>query len=144
MITTYNNNLSPLPFYTNISEQNHRLSYAYGNIYPLYGHTSFLLPFQIMRTHRNDTISFVKVYDREGLFVTDLTSAMGNAGLSITAFSSYGIDVISFPAVYSMATGLEEGQYYLELSDGVDTWYSDILTLADRDIGLEILDKRTY
>ena len=131
MTTTYNNNLSPVPFYTDISEQNHRLSYAYGNIYPLYGHTSFLLPFQLIRAHINNAITKVDVYTKDGVFVRDLRSQTLNAGLSVVSYASYGIDIIKFPALYSMDTQLEEGQYYLVLSDGVNTWYSDILTLVN-------------
>ena len=131
MTTTYNNNLSPLPFYKNIEEQNHRLSYAYGSIYPLYGSTSLLVPFQLMRAHRNDAITLVEIYTKDGVFVADLLSMMLNAGLSVVSYASYGIDVIKFPANYVMATQLEEAQYYLKLSDGVDTWYSDIMTLIN-------------
>lgn len=131
MTTTYNNNLSPLPFYTDIDEQEHRLSYAYGNIYPLYGNTSLLMPFQLMRTHRNDTIVSVDIYDRNGVFVRDMRSMMLNAGLEIVSYEIYGIDVIKFPALYAMSTQLEEAQYYLRLSDGVQTWYSDIMTLVN-------------
>ena len=126
-----NNNLSPLPFYTSISEQNHRRSYAYGNIYPLYGQTSLLLPFQLMREHRTNAITLVEIYTKDGVFVRDMRSMMQNAGLSVVSYESYGIDVIKFPARFVMATQLEEGQYYLKMSDGIETWYSDILTLID-------------
>ena len=131
MTTTYNNNLSPLPFYKNIEEQNHRLSYSYGSIYPLYGSTSLLVPFQVMRAHRNDAITLVEIYTKDGVFVRDMLTMMQNAGLSVVNYSSYGIDVIKFPANYVMATQLEEAQYYLKISDGVDTWYSDVMTLIN-------------
>lgn len=52
---TQNNNLSVLPFYNNIELQNHRKSYAFGAIYPLFAPANILLPFQIMRNHRNIT-----------------------------------------------------------------------------------------
>lgn len=133
MTTTYNNNLSPLPFYTNIVEQNHRLSYAYGQVYPLYGSTSFLLPFQITRQHSANQIASVEVYAKDGALVTNLTTAMVNAGLSIVRYntSDYDIDIIVFPASFAMSTNLEEGMYYLKISDGSNTWYSDILTLVN-------------
>lgn len=130
MITTYNNNLSPLPFYPSIEEQNHRLSYAYGNIYPLYGQTSLLVPFQLQRAHISNAITRVDIFSRDGVFVRDIRSDALNAGLSIISYESYGIDVIKFPAMYPMAIQLEEAQYYIVLSDGVNTWYSDIITLV--------------
>lgn len=131
MTTTYNNNLSPVPFYPNLTEQNHRLSYAYGNIYPLYGDTSTLLPFQIMRTHSAADIVSLDVYTKDGEFVKSLLSEMNNAGLEIAEYPSYDIDIIKFPALYAMPTDLEEGQYYLAISDGENEWYSDILTLIN-------------
>lgn len=130
MITTYNNNLSPLPFYPSIEEQNHRLSYAYGNIYPLYGQTSLLVPFQLQRAHISNAITRVDIFSRDGVFVRDIRSEALNAGLSVINYESYGIDVIKFPAMYPMAIQLEEAQYYIVLSDGVNTWYSDIITLV--------------
>ena len=39
-----NNNTSVLPWYTSINEQNHRKSYAYGAIYPLFAPADRLLP----------------------------------------------------------------------------------------------------
>ncbi len=131
MTTTYNNNLSPVPFYPNLTEQNHRLSYAYGNIYPLYGNTSTLLPFQIMRTHSAADIVSLDVYTKDGEFVKSLLSEMNNAGLEIAEYPTYGIDIIKFPALYAMPTDLEEGQYYLAISDGDNEWYSDIVTLIN-------------
>lgn len=131
MITTYNNNLSPVPFYPSLTEQNHRLSYAYGNIYPLYGSTSTLLPFQIMRAHSAADIDSIDVYTKDGEFVKSLLSEMNNAGLEIAEYPTYGIDIIKFPALYVMSTDLEEGQYYLAISDGENEWYSDILTLIN-------------
>ena len=41
-----NNNLSVLPWYDNIDEQNSRKSCAYGNIYPLFTPAHSLLPFR--------------------------------------------------------------------------------------------------
>ena len=47
-----NNNLSVLPWYTSIEQQNARKWWTYGKIYPLFTPAGFLLPFQIMRNHR--------------------------------------------------------------------------------------------
>lgn len=131
MTTTSNNNLSPLAFYKSISEQNHRMSYAFGQIYPLYGQTNQLIPFQIMREHRDDVVVSADVYDKVGNHISSLLGEMQTAGLAIVSYSAYGIDIIKFPALYPMSTQLEEGQYYLTISDGVDTWYSDIMTLVN-------------
>lgn len=46
------NNLSVLPFYTSIDQQNARKWWVYGKVYPLFTPAGFLLPFQVMRKHR--------------------------------------------------------------------------------------------
>ena len=128
---TSNNNISVLPFYTNIDEQNHRKSYAYGEIYPLFSQAGMLLPFQIQRTHRNNAISQVRLYRKDGTLVDTLTQAMTEAGLQIVPFSAYGYDIILFPAVFPISqVNWMDGQYYLTVRDGVQTWYSEIFTVV--------------
>ena len=63
---TQNNNLSPLPFYESEEQQNHRKSYAYGAIYNLFAPADVLLPFQIIRKHRDEEVTGVKLYRRDG------------------------------------------------------------------------------
>lgn len=126
-----NNNLSVLPFYTNINEQNHRKSYAYGMIYPLYAPSAFLLPFQIMREHRNDAIASAEIYTKDGVFVADILTDLTNGGLQVVPYVSYNIDTIIFPANIANTLGLDDGQYYITISDGIEIWYSDIITIVD-------------
>lgn len=47
-----NNNLSVLPWYTSIEQQNARKWWVYNRIYPLFTPANMLLPFQIMRRHK--------------------------------------------------------------------------------------------
>lgn len=131
MTPASNNNLSVLPFYNNINEQNHRKSYAYGNIYPLYAPSAFLLPFQIMRDHRNDAINSAKIYTKDGVLIADILTDLNNGGLQVVPYTSYNIDTIIFPANISNTLGIGDGQYYIVLSDGLETWYSDIITIVD-------------
>lgn len=128
MIT--NNNLSVLPFYTSIDEQNHRKSYAYGDVYPLYAHTSRLPPFQIIRDTRSSTTFTVTLYKKDGTAVGDITTEMESAGLQVVRFESLGYDIIVFTSSTTHLSDVEVGQYYIILSDGTDTWYSDIITLV--------------
>ena len=46
-----NNNLSVLPWYSSIEQQNARKWWVYGHIYPLFTPAMYILPFQIMRNH---------------------------------------------------------------------------------------------
>ena len=127
---TQNNNLSVLPFYTDINQQNHRLSYAFGAIYPLFAPANFLLPFQIMRATRGNAISRVRLYDKNGALVQDITQYMKDVGLQIVRFSNLGYDIIVFPANFPLPTNMFDGVYYLTLSDGVQTWYSEMFTVV--------------
>lgn len=52
-----NNNISVLPWYTSINEQNHRKSYAYGAIYPLFAPANRLLPFKLSEIHVQTSLS---------------------------------------------------------------------------------------
>lgn len=126
MIT--NNNISPLPWYTQIAEQNHRLSYSYGDVYPLFTLANTLLPFQIIREHRNATIQSVVLYRKDGTQVGNLTSRMLDAGLRIKSFAAYGYDVILFGGALPVMDGQLSGQYYAVMTDGVETWYSEVWT----------------
>lgn len=124
-----NNNFSVLPWYTDIREQNHRRSYAYGSVYPLYTMVNTLLPFQIIRPKRNNAISAVKLYTVDGVFVADVTETMKETGLQVVSFESY--DVIVYTASFPMATNVGQGQYYATLTDGVETWFSEVFTYVN-------------
>ena len=125
---TQNNNISVLPWYNTLGEQNHRKSYAYGAIYPLIAPANILLPFQIMRSTRSNGITSVVLYDKTGATVADITSSMIEAGLQVVRFQTLGYDVILYPATLPMPINMLDGIYYMRLSDGVQTWYSEMFT----------------
>ena len=240
-----NNNLSVLPWYTSIEQQNARKWWTYGKIYPLFTPVGFLLPFQIVRNHRlkftlggeitpddyyagylaldgkwmqdvsadygvssydvtgktyvyfdvpapfpgaavavaknnngdvlgifnpkfttqfvggwplpngatrllvqtrNRTISAkdgktynatavatpveqFKIYTKEGTLLHTLTPEQ--MGFSVVPFVDFGYDVIVFPGKLSAVPQMENGQYYAVLSDGVETWYSEVFTVVN-------------
>lgn len=124
-----NNNFSVLPFYTDIELQNHRKSYAYGDIYPLFTPANFILPFQIMRPSRNSTsIGWVRIFDVKGKQVADITARMKETGLQIARFPDYGIDVIVYPGTLPYSNNVRDGVYYLSLYDGANVYYSEMFT----------------
>lgn len=159
---TQNNNFSVLPWYDSIELQNHRRSYAFGNIYPLFAQTDVLLPFQIIRRHRNTSAFTFNLYDKKGNFIKDISDEVKKAGLAVRTVDGrqwnarrddpniepgvsdfnedynddfgdgeYDYDVIIFPALTRMNTSMNEGMYYMTLSDGFQTWYSEIFTLVN-------------
>lgn len=127
---TQNNNISVLPWYNTLGEQNHRKSYAYGAIYPLIAPADILLPFQIMRPTRSNGITSVMLLDKTGATVANITQPMIEAGLQIVRFQTLGYDVILYPATLPMPINMLDGIYYMRLSDGVQTWYSEMFTVV--------------
>ena len=127
---TQNNNISVLPWYNTLGEQNHRKSYAYGAIYPLIAPADILLPFQIMRTTRSNGITSVMLLDKTGATVANITQPMIEAGLQVVRFQTLGYDVILYPATLPMPINMLDGIYYMRLSDGVQTWYSEMFTVV--------------
>ena len=125
-----NNNLSVLPWYTSINEQNHRKSYAYGAIYPLFAPADRLLPFQIIRNTRSNSVTSVILYEKTGKQVANITAYMKETGLQIVRFQTLGYDVILYPSILPMPLNLLDGIYYMTLSDGVQTWYSEMFTVV--------------
>lgn len=127
-----NNNLSVLPWYTSIEQQNARKWWAYGRVYPLYTQAMFMLPFQIMRPHRSSTkIYSFKIYKKEGWLVGNFTQAINEAGITIKPFASLGYDVIVFGGQTPVFTQFANGQYYATISDGTQTWYSEMFTVVN-------------
>lgn len=125
-----NNNISVLPWYTSINEQNHRKSYAYGAIYPLFATADRLLPFQIMRNTRSNNVTSVVLYEKTGKQVANITTYMKETGLQIVRFQTLGYDVILYPSILPMPLNQLDGIYYMTLSDGVQTWYSEMFTVV--------------
>ena len=125
-----NNNLSVLPFYTAIDEQNHRRSYAYGEIYPLYVPLGYVPTFQIVIDHTEATISAARLFTSKGVLVGSVLSALVAAGLVKKTFEGNGYDVIVFPSLDDGITSAE-GQYYLEIQMSDNSkLYSDIFTVV--------------
>ncbi len=125
-----NNNLSVLPWYTSIDQQNHRKSYAYGTIYPLFTPANTMLPFQIMRPTRSNAVSSVRLYHKDGTLVANITQYAKDTGLQIVRFSALGYDVIVYPGILPMPLNQLDGIYYAVLSDNVQTWYSEMFTVV--------------
>lgn len=125
-----NNNISVLPWYTSIEQQNHRKSYAYGTIYPLFTPKRTLLPFQIMRNTSSRNITKAQLYDNNGVLFADITTALKETGLQIVPFASLGYDVIVYPSLLPFAIDTPDGIYYARMTDDVNVWYSEMFTIV--------------
>lgn len=123
-------NYSVLPWYHTLEEQNSYKWWVYGKIYPLFTQAGYMLPFQIIRRHRESTtITLFEVYTDKGVLVGDFTAAINNAGIAVKQFSDY--DVIVFPARLPLFGGMANGRYYGKISDGAEVWYSEVFTVVN-------------
>ena len=122
-----NNNFTPLAWHQgDIELQSNRASYAFGHIVPLIAHNQTLLPFQIItEVNAVNMVSYtVALYNVDG------TVKVANAGLSLIKAANFGtVDVIIYNGE-PLATPLPMGQYYLVLTSGNNTWYSDVVTIV--------------
>ena len=126
-----NNNLSVLPFYGSLDEQNHRRSYAYGETYPLYVPLGAVPVFQIIRRHTGASVSGVVMYAFDGTQVGDIRSALVAAGLTVQQYEDDGYDIVIYGNITQQNITTAEGRYYLKvtMSDG-DVYYSDVFTVT--------------
>ena len=131
-----NNNLSVLPFYGSIEEQNARKWWTYGRVYPLFTPAGFLLPFQIITPHNAWTtanISGATIYDANtGEQVAGITSEI-RSGMTKKEFATLGYDVWVFPGQLPVLNSIANGRYYLLLTWG--SWehvaVSEIFTVVN-------------
>lgn len=126
-----NNNLSVLPFYEDVEEQNHRRTYAYGEKYPLYTPMGTVPPFQIIRKHSEALISDVRIYKADGSSYVTVLSPMFSAGLTVIRYADSGYDIVMYPSNAPHGLTTEEGQFFMRLSMGDGkVYYSDIFTVV--------------
>ena len=125
-----NNNISPLPFYDDISLQNHRKDYAFGQIYPLVIHRNMLLPFQFC-VSSGSSISEAYLYTAGGKFITNILPELKENGLSFKSYANFKL--IKYPGILPIKSIVHEGQYYIWLRlNGGPVLYSEIFTVTNR------------
>ena len=76
------------------------------------------------------TIKSFKIYTRCDELVGDFIADMTESGLTIKHIPAQNIDVIVYSGFFPMSQTIADGQYYAEMSDGTDTWYSEMFTIS--------------
>lgn len=125
-----NNNISPLPFYDDISKQNHRRPYAFGQIYPLIVPTT-LIPFQVVVPSANDlSIISVRLYKANTDKYIDITSSLIDNGLHIHKTDDFNI--LKYTALFPISEIKYEGFHYLTIDiSNFGTIYSDVFSIVN-------------
>lgn len=129
-----NNNLSVLPWYTSIEQQNARKWWVYGRIYPLFTPAGFLLPFQILLDYRaTPSMSACVLYDANTGAVVDsgVAAKLNNTGFTFKQFSALGYTVAVYPGLLPAFASLNNGRYYLRITINSVYYYSEIFTVVN-------------
>jgi hypothetical protein len=129
-----NDIIQPLRFYDKVSKQNRNLSWASSDetIFRLIAPNNSLLPFQIRRLLRQEPMVFIGLTDLDGNIIQDLTLEFPPGSLEYVPTSNgdeyfvyYGADLYS---------NIPPGMFYLTITDGVETWYSEVFESISFDI----------
>ena len=128
-----NNNLSVLPWYTSIEQQNARKWWVYGRIYPLFTPAGYILPFQLIVPHVTtpNIGSFVLKDGNTGATVGTYTTQLNNTGLTVKQFATLGYDVVVYPGLLPAITTINNGRYYFQAVINSVTYYSEIFTVVN-------------
>lgn len=119
-----NQNISPLPFYDDVSFQNHRKDYAFGAVYPLISPKNVILPFQVP-IPSGTSVSWVRLYDYNTGSYTVITTSMKEAGLEVRRYT--GFRMLVYPGTLPIVEMKYQGIYYLAINiSGLGTIYSEV------------------
>ena len=128
-----NNNLSVLPWYSSIEQQNARKWWVYGRVYPLFTPAGYILPFQLMVPYQSSmVVNNIYLHDANtGQQIESVRAKLFNTGLVVKRFSSLGYDVIVYPGLTPAFTSMQNGRYYLRMIVNNVTYYSDVFTVVN-------------
>lgn len=76
------------------------------------------------------TIKSFKIYTRCDELLGDFIADMTASGLTIKHMPTQDIDIIVYSGFFPISQIIAYGQYYAEMSDGVDAWYSEMFTIS--------------
>ena len=128
-----NNNLSVLPWYTSIEQQNARKWWVYNRVYPLFTPAGFILPFQLIVPHESVlTIGTIILYDANtNAYIRNIESDLSATGLTTKRFENLGYDVVIYPGTLPAFTGMENGRYYMRATINHQYYFSEIFTVVN-------------
>lgn len=127
-----NNNLSVLPWYTSIEQQNARKWWVYGRVYPLFTPAGFVLPFQIIIQHGQNVVGAINLYNATtGALIENARTKLINTGLTVKQFATLGYDVVVYPGQFPAFTAMQNGRYYFAATINSVTYYSEIFTVVN-------------
>jgi len=126
-----------LPFYDAVVKQFHRREYRLSDVtsWEWISPKNTLVGFQIPRANRVNAITEFALYGLDDVLEYNLLSLIVSGQLSIrTAVNAGGaVNIITYFANRELTQDIPCGKYYYKVSDGVETWYSEVITVRDFD-----------
>lgn len=115
----------PLPIYSNLTQQAYSAKIYQGepNLIHNVCSTLRLIPITFSRTESSANITHFYLVDENGT-KTDIYTDIPTGDLPIYSTSS-GTDYIHYVGNQNLVSAVDEGCYYLEITDGTNTWYSE-------------------
>lgn len=106
------------------TEQHRNKPYAYGHRLPIIINRNQVPPFQFVIPVDYAAVNSVKIISRETGTELERFDQMTTAGLLTTAYPTYKI--VKYPATVLITGSMfSEGVYYLQISNGSETWISE-------------------
>ena len=123
-----------LPFYDATSKQRHRREYRMNDRFSVddwIAPQNLLIPFQILRNNRINAIIEFALYGVDDALEYNLLLVVPSGQITIKTVYKDGLpfnEIIYF-AQKDLTIDISCGQYYYKVSDGIQTWYSEIFTV---------------
>lgn len=121
----------PLRFHKDLKHQNRNRKGFTGDVFKLISPVNYLLPFQIKRDPSSLPFNSIKYVSVKSGAETDVLPALADGEVKTYSFNSY--DVFLNFGSQEHTLSLTEGEYYLVVSDGAETWYSETVFLRNFD-----------
>ena len=127
-----NSNATVLRWNTSLNMAEYQRGYDYGGrLGCLPVEVNQLPPFQLPNTNTGASITSFSLVHFETGTTTDVTAAIATAGLTVSTYVGKSYDLIIYPANTPLAISpLPLGAYYAVMSDGTNTWYSELFTMV--------------
>ena len=125
-----NSNLSVLPWYASIEQQNARKWWIYDRIYPLYTPAGHIPPFQIILPYSNDSYRNFAIYTKDGELYSYYQEEM-RAQLTRVQFPAMGLSIFVYGGQLPLTSAMPNGQYYAAIRIGSTLLYSEMFTVVN-------------
>ena len=122
-------NINPLAWYTKEKYQYHNKEWVKKSIAFCYG-LGLLPPFQLSIEGFDGLTAFKVINFNTGVEV-NLSLEIAGVGFQVEDLPDRGYIQVSYPSIIPFTTVFTTGQYYCEMSDNTNTWFSDVFTMSD-------------